>query len=99
MKKTTKDKYVYDIQPVVSAYKIPENKILSTLKSIYVDIQENKDEFVINNKCWIYAFNFALIRRYKALNPSAKPKTVEKFVAKNEKFLEQVEEITHQLKV
>ena len=93
-----KNSYLYDTQPAASAYKVPQNKMFSVLKSLYNDIVGGENEFVNNNKCWIYAFSYALIRRYIALYPKKNVKDIDKFFKNNEKFLEKVEEITHVLK-
>lgn len=94
----TQNKYLFDTQPIKSAYKVPKKEMFNVLKSLYNDIKNEQNKFINNNKCWIYAFNFALIRRFKAENPRLKRKDIEQFEQNNADFLNKVETITHELK-
>lgn len=90
--------YLYDTNPHKSAYLVPVKSMFKTMQSLCEDISNGQNKFVENNKCWIYAFNFALIRRFEIEKPRLKRKDIENFRKKNEEFLSRVEEITHNIK-
>lgn len=87
-----------DVSPLKSAYKVKQTDIFYTLLVLNNAIIKQDNEFVENNKCYVYAFNFALLRRFQNLYPRIKRKDIKKFIGDNEKFLTKVNEFTHEIK-
>ncbi len=93
-----KDLIYLDESPLKAAYKVKQTNIFNTLSELNKAIINQNSKFVENNKCYVYAFNFALLRRFQALYPRNKRKFIRKFVNDNEKFLYKVKEFTHEIK-
>lgn len=89
---------VLNNNPQISAYLTPDKEMFKVLSFVNAKIKNGEDVFISNNKCWFYAFNFTLIRRFQAIKPRLKRKDIERFAKDNEEFLKQVNEITHEIK-
>ena len=92
------NKYLYDTQPLKSAYAVPKRKMFSVLTDLYNDICSGNNKFVNNNTAWVYAFNHALLRRYEIDKPSSKKAEIKKYRQQNEDFLQTCDNLTYGLK-